>query len=192
MAKNVDVPVAGSVEIPSHFQQELIELSARIDREGQLFNKASAVRLEHKNAIEAAHSRVDEILREVRGEPLLNQADDESNLPMGDTVNADAEEPSDCLLEWTGDSDEHGDVLIAKSILYDDDASAPLEYRIRPHNDDQFSIAGSSGQLIQGEDRQVFGSLEIAKQACQKIETGLRVDDPNLEDEEDQTDHGDG
>lgn len=69
-----DVPLE-SLSIPHEQQVELLRISEERDQAIREFDELSSQRLEKKHQIENLSDRQNELLRKIRGEPLLNQDD---------------------------------------------------------------------------------------------------------------------
>ena len=176
-----------TIKIPEDLQAEMLDLSLDIQGHSEQFEKASKVRLEHQNAIKAAHARIDEILNMVRREPLMNQKDEDTPLLEGagepfahadDAIAApmDAEHFDLAELAWSQMEEIAGDHWFAPSVLHDEDGSAPYVYKVDPTTDEtnMFTICNSAESLIKGADRLSFSTLAQAKHACESIEYGIQ------------------
>ena len=85
MPQTIDSPPADAVSIPADLQNELLGLSEDVDSFQQQHDIAAEKRLSLKHQIGECRDRMNDILREVRGEPLLNPRDDADDGDEGDT-----------------------------------------------------------------------------------------------------------
>ena len=165
-----------ALAIPEDLTAELLELSAEIDGIQQKYDAACEKRLSLKHQIAEIADRMTDILREVRGTPLLHQKPDSADDGQKPLLMSEAGP----LLVWRG---EDGGEQSAASVICDDEGCI-LRYCVRPVSDGGFTIIDTPVKLLGEGGPVAFDTSAEARDYCESLEGEERAADSNIVDEE--------